>query len=397
MYQFVMSIKLGIVILFLSIVFVNGCSVTIKRPAPTTPAPDEPSPIISPTYHTVQHGETFQSIAQMYGINNYQDFMTWNRLSSPYVSPGQQLMVSPPSGPSSFMPPYSVPLYPSYNPQPIPYTPPPKKGKFQSPVVCGSGEYHTVKKGETLSRIAKACGRNLAELAAWNHLADPYPLSVGKSIRVKKPPTDKRLSRSTPASSVVSSSHYIVKHGDTLYDVASRYGQTVGDLARWNNLQPPYTLSTNQQVLIKPPGNKGNSIKASSVTEADVTENNTLFHSVSAGQTLYSISKMYGHSVEEVAAWNGLSFPYNLRVGQNLHVSSSVRKTTTSPKEKMISSKGKKAVKIPGGVIQHVVKDKETAYSIAKHYGITVFDLAIWNGIGKPYTIFPGQKLKIMK
>ena len=33
--------------------------------------------------------------------------------------------------------------------------------------------------------------------------------------------------------------------------------------------------------------------------------------------------------------------------------------------------------------------------SIAKQYGLSVHDLAEWNGIGSPYTVFPGLTLKL--
>lgn len=45
-------------------------------------------------------------------------------------------------------------------------------------------------------------------------------------------------------------------------------------------------------------------------------------HKVVRGDTLYSISKHYGHTVAELAKWNGIKKPYNLKIGQLLQVSS---------------------------------------------------------------------------
>jgi lipoprotein NlpD len=42
-----------------------------------------------------------------------------------------------------------------------------------------------------------------------------------------------------------------------------------------------------------------------------------------------------------------------------------------------------------------VVKKGDTLYGIAFRNGLDVRDVAAWNGIGAPYTIYPGQKLRL--
>lgn len=43
----------------------------------------------------------------------------------------------------------------------------------------------------------------------------------------------------------------------------------------------------------------------------------------------------------------------------------------------------------------HGVQRGETVYRIATDNGITALDLALWNGIAPPYTIHPGQRLRL--
>lgn len=43
----------------------------------------------------------------------------------------------------------------------------------------------------------------------------------------------------------------------------------------------------------------------------------------------------------------------------------------------------------------HVVRRGETVYRIATGNGITALDLALWNSIPPPYTIYPGQRLRL--
>ncbi len=44
---------------------------------------------------------------------------------------------------------------------------------------------------------------------------------------------------------------------------------------------------------------------------------------------------------------------------------------------------------------KHIVRKGDTLYSIAFRYKLNYQDLARWNGIGAPYTIYPGQELGI--
>ncbi len=44
---------------------------------------------------------------------------------------------------------------------------------------------------------------------------------------------------------------------------------------------------------------------------------------------------------------------------------------------------------------QHLVRKGETLYSIAWQHGVDYRKVASWNNISRPYTIFPGQKIKL--
>jgi lipoprotein NlpD len=48
---------------------------------------------------------------------------------------------------------------------------------------------YTVRKGDTLLRIALDYGQNYRDLVAWNNLADPDDIKVGQVLRVTLPPT----------------------------------------------------------------------------------------------------------------------------------------------------------------------------------------------------------------
>jgi len=101
-----------------------------------------------------------------------------------------------------------------------------------------------------------------------------------------------------------------------------------------------------------------------------------MVHTVSFGETLFSIAQAYGVTVEAIAAANGLTYPYLIYVGQEL----------------VIPEVGE-ATPVAGQV--YVVQYGDTLFSIAQAYGTTVEALAEANGLTHPYIIYVGQQLVI--
>ncbi|MCF8382829.1 MAG: LysM peptidoglycan-binding domain-containing protein [Chlorobium sp.] len=106
-------------------------------------------------------------------------------------------------------------------------------------------------------------------------------------------------------------------------------------------------------------------------------------HRVERGETVASIARRYGVSVEELGALNGLKGKMNIAPGQKLRVSGSSAGKASS--RRTVAGKAK----------YHKVRKGDTLSSIADRYGVSVGDLAEWNGIGKKRAIQPGQKLRV--
>lgn len=70
----------------------------------------------------------------------------------------------------------------------------------------------------------------------------------------------------TPGSPAPAGGSVVVERGDTLYAIARRHGVAVADLARWNGLQPPYTIYPGQRLRLGP---------ASGATAASTTARGT--------------------------------------------------------------------------------------------------------------------------
>jgi lipoprotein NlpD len=76
-------------------------------------------------------------------------------------------------------------------------------------------------------------------------------------------------------------------------------------------------------------------------------------------------------------------------------VVSGSEKIPASRKEAPATVSSKSDVSVQTRVRQHTVVRGDTLYFIAFNYGLDYRDVAAWNGIRAPYTIYPGQKLKL--
>ena len=143
---------------------------------------------------------------------------------------------------------------------------------------------------------------------------------------------------------------------ETLYSISRRYGVPVtvilesnpsseGGISVGRLLKVPYTPK------IKPEVKEGRR------------------HVVAAKETLFSISRQYEVSVEDLKKANGLA-ENNLSLGQELVIPSTTSKVIISAPTEMKSVSS-----------MHTVVAKETMYSIARQYGITVQQLKEWNNL----------------
>jgi murein DD-endopeptidase MepM/ murein hydrolase activator NlpD len=109
---------------------------------------------------------------------------------------------------------------------------------------------------------------------------------------------------------------------------------------------------------------------------AQQTDPGVTIHVVQRGETLFRIALSYGVTVDDLASLNGLVDPSNIQVGQRLLVPANAVAATSIPQN-------------------HVVQPGETLRSIADLYSVTVENLAAWNTIANPDSIFVGQVLNL--
>jgi membrane-bound lytic murein transglycosylase D len=243
---------------------------------------------------------------------------------------------------------------------------------------------HTVQKGESLGKIAAQYGVSVSDLTRFNRITNPNRIYVGTELVIPvggtsegaptpavassekaPPPAAAPLAAAAPAvpasrsaSSPTPVVHHTVARGDTLSGIAARYGVSVSDLKRWNNLNSSNHIEVGQRLTL---------------TGADPATNTASTYTVQRGDTLTAIAARYGVSVEDMKRWNNLSNSSHIVVGQRLKVyTASVQWT------------------------DYTVRAGDSLGHIARVYGCSVADLKSWNDLDSS-VIQPGQKLRVRK
>lgn len=101
----------------------------------------------------------------------------------------------------------------------------------------------------------------------------------------------------------------------------------------------------------------------------------TIAHIVQPGETLFSIARRYGTTVDAITHANGISDPRRIYVGQRLLIPA-----TTEP---------------PAAWATHIVRPGETLQAIASQYGTTWRTVALANRIVNPCLLVAGQVLQL--
>ncbi len=215
--------------------------------------------------------------------------------------------------------------------------------------------YYTAKEGETLWSISQKFGVRIGQVAKYNRMEIIDDVEAGRVLwlRKKRPsdvpveyrdldpavadkmglyeqkivetlpepkPTvatdpseeDEPEVTATPPKATKRNTH-IVQGGESLYSIGRLYDVGVMEIAEWNNLSD-FVIHPGQQLII----NVGVPESYEEVTE-DPVKKKVIFHEVEPGDTLYSISRKYGVTVEHLMEMNGMD-NYNISVGDKLKV-----------------------------------------------------------------------------
>jgi len=179
---------------------------------------------------------------------------------------------------------------------------------------------------------------------------------------------------------------------ETLFGLSRRYNISTDEIIKENPqaknlrigdiLRIPYKDFNKQAVLTAP------------------QKDNAKKHIVQSKETLFSISKQYKVSVNDLQQWNNLS-DAGIKVGQEIWVSKPDANTENKEAKETKELKENKEVKENKNETQtisvqtHIVKEDESPYTIAKKYKVKLTELLEWNGLSQDSKLQIGQKLEV--
>jgi membrane-bound lytic murein transglycosylase D len=109
-----------------------------------------------------------------------------------------------------------------------------------------------------------------------------------------------------------------VRSGESLWSISRRYGMTVPQLARMNNLTAKAVLQPGQRLQVA--GSGGSAGQQASGSEAQVVKAGKVSYKVRSGDTLSGIARRFEVSIRQLQAWNNMGRSTVLRAGQSLTI-----------------------------------------------------------------------------
>ena len=223
---------------------------------------------------------------------------------------------------------------------------------------------YKAKRGDTLGRVAAAFGVSVSNLMVWNG-KDTETLYRGETLQIHPEVPCKLF-------------HHPVQKGETLSKIAVSYhvnpemialmNESVGQEVRTGEVLQFYAPAT--PVVSSP--------KASVATIAPSGHEKgyKVEYTVQKGSSLSHIALAFDLEVSEIRHWNKMKGSH-IQAGQKLTLFLSFR---------------------PLKVSTHTVRKGETAGSIARHYGVRLYDdLFALNGLVNGSKLTPGMKLKVYR
>ena len=200
--------------------------------------------------------------------------------------------------------------------------------------------YHKVKKGETLTTIAKKYGTTKSAIMKMNGMSSER-LSSGATIKIDYisvpvqisdiqigestiPVFDSILVDTTGQDSIaiiIKPIRYHVKAGETLYNIAQVHRVSQDDIMKWNNMTSP-KIYIGQVLLIYSDGVDADLVSKISEQKktAESAQAHARYHTIKSGDTLGSLAKKHGTTVAAIQKLNPGVNPSKLRVGQKIRV-----------------------------------------------------------------------------
>ena len=237
------------------------------------------------------------------------------------------------------------------------------------PTIAFATTTYVVKKGDNLYDLARKYGVSVEDIKTLNKL-ESINLGIGDELLI-------------PASNKDGNNKYVVKSGDTVSEIAEKYGVKTKDLKtanelRNNNLQIGQTLYIPSNII---ESNKAvsdsttTSVDPAVTTPKDEIKVNPGIYTVKQGDTLGQIAKDQGFSSsKELIEANNLR-NHNLQIGQKLTIpNANVAKTNNTNSQEKLDSNYTVSNR-------YKVNKGDTISEISNKFNISKENIKQWNNL----------------
>jgi LysM repeat protein len=199
-------------------------------------------------------------------------------------------------------------------------------------VTCPGGALYTIHAGDTLYGLAQRFNTTVEAIIRANPGIDPTSLQLARNICIPVAPGPGPCPGGFP---------YIIKSGDTFYNIARRYGIAVEALSAANPGVNPNLLGIGQQICVP------------AVAPPPQPCPGRLY-TIEPGDTFYRIARKFGYTLDALLTANPGVNPDTIQAGQTLCLP---------------PAPGGGPLPCPAGSI-YVIQAGDTLYSIAQRRGI---------------------------
>jgi len=325
----------------------------------TVEAPDG----MAPVNYRVKKNDSLLGISDLFNTR-VSDLRNWNNISyTSTIRVGQNLVIYVPEEKKEF--------YASLDNQ----SPIEKTTTQNIQVNPDSWVYHRIRRGETLSLIASKYGVGISSLREWNDLSG-NKIYAGRKLKIYTDKPSSYYADEDVSTTRTSLFRYKVKKGDTISELAEKFGVSSTLIRKWNK------MSSNKLIA-------GKTIKIFTNESTSLGDNttknsaNVIYHKIQIGETIGQIAELYRVSSSSVRRWNNLS-SNKIIAGKTLKIYSD-SDVYDIPEKKSSNEK-------PGKI--YTVRKGDSLYSIARQYNLSVARLKNINSLSDN-KIVVGQVLKV--
>ncbi len=261
---------------------------------------------------------------------------------------------------------------------------------------------HTIATNETLFSLSKKFNVSVEDLKAFNSEILKNGFSIGLVIKIPAAgtiipkPIDYKAIADVTSKGVIT---HTVATNETLFSISKKYNTTIEALNAMNadlvkngiaigsKINIPATKKVKDNLAIKP--------------VADVITNGVITHTLASGETLYSLSKTYNVSVEQINAFNENLEKTGISIGATIKLPV-VKAGTAADPNGIVAALDKKIAEFvmptrttESNEIIHKVVSKETLFSLSKKYNVSVYDIRSINESVLKNGLQIGQNIKI--